>query len=75
MSQQFYSLEEACQKLGQTGDELKQLVRDGQLREFRDGGQIKYKVEEVDTLAENLATLSGSLGGTSGELILEPSDE
>lgn len=75
MSQQFYSLEEACEKLGQTEDELKQLVRDGQLREFRDGGQIKYKTEEVDTLAENLATLSGSLGGTSGELILEPSDE
>lgn len=75
MSQQFYSLEEACEKLGQTGDELKQLVRDGQLREFRDGDQIKYKAEEVDTLAENLATLSGSLGGTSGELILEPSDE
>ncbi len=75
MSQQFYTLEEACEKLGQTEDELKQLVRDGQLREFRDGGQIKYKTEEVDTLAENLATLSGSLGGTSGELILEPSDE
>lgn len=75
MSQQFYDLAEACEKMGQTEDELKQLVRDGQLREFRDGGQIKYKTEEVDMLAENLATLSGSLGGTSGELILEPSDE
>ena len=75
MSQQFYDLAEACEKMGQTEDELKQLVRDGQLREFRDGGQIKYKAEEVDMLAENLATLSGSLGGTSGELIFEPSDE
>ncbi len=75
MAQQFYSAEEALAKLGLSADELKQLVRDGQLREFRDGGQIKYKSEEVDQLAENLATLSGSLGGTSGDLVLETSDE
>ncbi|MCH8852446.1 MAG: helix-turn-helix domain-containing protein [Planctomycetes bacterium] len=75
MAQQFYSAEEALEKLGLSADELKQLVRDGQLREFRDGGQIKYKGEEVDQLAENLATLSGSLGGTSGDLVLETSDE
>ncbi len=75
MAQQFYSVEEAQEKLGLSADELKQLVRDGQLREFRDGGQIKYKSEEVDQLAENLATLSGSLGGTSGDLVLETSDE
>ena len=75
MAQQFYSAEEALEKLGLSADELKQLVRDGQLREFRDGGQIKYKSEEVDQLAKNLATLSGSLGGTSGDLVLETSDE
>lgn len=75
MAQQFYNLDEAREKLGISEDELKQLVRDAQLREFRDGGEIKYKGEEVDKLADNLATLSGSLGGTSGELILEPSDE
>ncbi len=75
MAQQFYGVDEALEKLGLSADELKQLVRDGQLREFRDGGQIKYKGEEVDQLAENLATLSGSLGGTSGDLVLETSDE
>jgi excisionase family DNA binding protein len=75
MAQQFYSVEEAQEKLSLSPDELKQLVRDGQLREFRDGGQIKYKGEDVDQLAENLATLSGSLGGTSGDLVLETSDE
>ena len=75
MAQQFCSAEEAQEKLGLSADELKQLVRDGQLREFRDGGQIKYKSEEVGQLAENLATLSGSLGGTSGDLVLETSDE
>jgi len=75
MAKQYYSPEETLNKLGMSEDEMKELVRDGQLREFRDGGEIRYKVEEVDGLAENLATLSGSLGGTSGELILEPADE
>ncbi len=75
MAKQFYSVEEAQNKLGLTEEELKQLIRDGQLREFRDGGKVLYKTEEVDSLANNLATLSGSLSGTSGELVLEPTDE
>lgn len=75
MAKQFYSLEEAQAKLGMTAEEIKQLVRDGQLREFRDGSHIRYKSDDVDGLAKNLASLSGSLGGTSGELILEPADE
>ncbi len=75
MAKIFYSAQEAAKKLSLTLDELKALVRDGQLREFRDGGEIKYKLEEVDGLAENLETLSGSLGGSTGELILEPADE
>ena len=75
MAKQFYTPEETQAKLGMSGEELKVLIRDGQLREFRDGGSIKYKVDEVDELAKNLATLSGSLGGTSGELVLEPADE
>lgn len=75
MAKQFYTASEAQEKLGMTANELKELVRDGQLREFRDGGQVKYKTDDVDSLAENLATLSGSLTGTSGELVLEPADE
>ncbi|MCG3137252.1 MAG: hypothetical protein HJJLKODD_01095 [Phycisphaerae bacterium] len=75
MAKDYYTSEEAQRKLGMSADELKQLVRDGQLREFRADGKITYKVKDVDNLAENLATLSGSLGGTTGELILEPSDE
>lgn len=75
MAKQYYTSEEAQAKLGMAEEQLKELVRDGQLREFRDAGQIRYKADEVDGVAENLATLSGSLSGTSGELILEPADE
>ena len=47
----FYSLEEASQKLNKNADEIKQLVKDGQLREFRDGPNLLFKAEEVDALA------------------------
>ncbi len=75
MAKQFYDMEEAQEKLGLSAEELKALIRDGQLREFRDGGAIRYKAAEVDELASNLSSLSGSLSGDTGELILEPSDE
>ena len=50
MSGMFYSLEEAAQKLNKTKDEVKKIVKDGQLREFRDGPNVLFKVDEVDAL-------------------------
>jgi len=50
MSGMFYSLEEAAQKLNKSEDELKQLIKDGQIREFRDGPNILLKAEEVEAL-------------------------
>ncbi len=50
MAGMFYSLQEAAEKLNKTEDEIKQLVKDGQLREFRDGTNLLFKVEEVDGL-------------------------
>jgi excisionase family DNA binding protein len=76
MAKAFYTIEEALEQLSVGEEELKALVRDGQLREFRDGGQVKYKSAEVDDLASNMGALGGSsLSGSTGELILEPSDE
>ncbi|MBN2591719.1 MAG: excisionase family DNA-binding protein, partial [Sedimentisphaerales bacterium] len=46
----FYSLEEAAEKLSKSKDEVKKLVKDGQLREFRDGPNILFKAEEVEAL-------------------------
>lgn len=68
----FYSLEEVCGKLNMTEDQIKDLVRNGQLREFRDAGKVNYKVDEVDALAK-VAGTSGPAG--SGELVLEPADD
>lgn len=50
MAGMFYSLQEAAEKLNKTEDELKQMVKEGKLREFRDGQNLLFKVEEVEAL-------------------------
>ncbi len=50
MAGMFYSLQEAAAKLNKTEAELKQLVKEGRLREFRDGSNLLFKVDEVDSL-------------------------
>ncbi len=72
MAKSFYSLEEACEKLSMTEDQIKELVRNAQLREFRDAGKVNYKVDEIDAIA----AASGTEGpGASGELVLEPAED
>jgi hypothetical protein len=50
MAGMFYSLQEATEKLNKTEEELKQLVKEGRLREFRDGSNLLFKVDEVEGL-------------------------
>ncbi len=50
MAKMYYTLEEVLEKLGTTEDVLKSAVRDGKLREFRDGGTVNYKVTEIDQM-------------------------
>ncbi|MHC4092539.1 MAG: helix-turn-helix domain-containing protein [Planctomycetota bacterium] len=71
MAKMFYTLEEVTDKLQLTEEQLKELVRTGKLREFRDAGKVNYKTEEVDALA---AASAGS-ASASGELVLEPAED
>ncbi len=73
MAKMFYSPTEAAAKLGVSEDDLKNWVRDGRLREFRDAGKVNYKVDEVDRLSRG-APSSINLGSASGELLLEPAE-
>ena len=50
MAGMFYSLQEASEKLNKTEDEIKQIVKEGKLREFRDGPNLLFKVEEIEAL-------------------------
>jgi hypothetical protein len=66
MAKMFYTMDEVCQKLAKTEDEIKQMVRSGQIQEFRDRDKLMFKVEQIDLLA----------GGDddSGEVHLELED-
>ena len=83
MAKMFYSAKEASERLGRSEEDLKALVRDGKLREFRDAGSVNYKVSDVDGLASKAPAKSAkpapapaSFGGSqSGEIVLEPVED
>ena len=61
MAGMFYSVEEAIEKLNMTEEQLKELVRGGKLREFRDGSNVLFKVDEVEALMPD-TTVTASKG-------------
>jgi len=89
MAKMFYSAEEAAQRLRITEEELSKLVRQGDIREFRDAGKLNYKVEDVDKLAAKRGAAaapppptpsappedSSAGASASGEIILEPAED
>lgn len=50
MAGMFYSLQEVAAKLNKTEEEVKEIVKEGKLREFRDGPNLLFKVDEVKAL-------------------------
>jgi len=46
----FFSISEVAAKLGKSEDEVRQIVKSGRLREFRDGPNLLFKVDEVNSL-------------------------
>jgi hypothetical protein len=55
MAGMFYSLLEVVEKLQKTEEQIKQIVRQGRLREFRDGPNLLFKVDEVEALMAEVA--------------------
>jgi hypothetical protein len=81
MAGMFYTLQEVIEKLGKTEAEIRTLVREGKLREFRDGAKQLYKTEDVEALAGSAkgdaAVLSDSLQisiDETGEVSLAPEE-
>jgi hypothetical protein len=66
MAKMFYRFEEARQVLNMSDEQLKQMTREGRLREFRDGTQVMYKADQVDALRSEL--------GLGDSVDLGPSD-
>ncbi len=69
MAKMFYTLEEVSEKLGKNEDEVKDLVKTGQIQEFRDRDRLMFKVEQIDLLAsgeEDTSDVHLELEDTSG---------
>lgn len=79
MAKMFYSAEEAAERLGKTEEQLKDLVRGGKLREFRDAGTVNYKVDDVDAMAgpavADIEETDDAGGSGSGDIVLEPAED
>ncbi|ARN57780.1 helix-turn-helix domain-containing protein [Sedimentisphaera salicampi] len=52
MSENYYTLEQAAEKLGKTQEQLKELAKVNDISEMRDGSKIFYKKEDIDSLAK-----------------------
>jgi len=68
MAKMFYTLDEAKAALGKNEEQIKQLAREGRLREFRDGPRLMFKADQVETLKNELG------GAGPGHVDLGPSD-
>ncbi|HVP10823.1 MAG TPA: helix-turn-helix domain-containing protein [Phycisphaerae bacterium] len=51
MATDYLTLEEVCETLSKTPDEVQAMVADGRLSEIHDGGKIFFKKSEVDQIA------------------------
>jgi hypothetical protein len=78
MAKMFYTLEEVCQKLGKTEDEVREMARSGQIQEFRDRDKLMFKVDQIDLLAggdDDTGDVHLELEDTSGGSGLALKDE
>lgn len=78
MAAAFYSSEEVRSKLRKNEEEIRDLVREGKLREFRDAGKLLYKREDVNALVAEMTGGGPAAGEVEdsvlGNLSLQPSD-
>ncbi len=79
MAKMFYTLEEVCEKLTKDEDEVKEMVRSGQIQEFRDRDKLMFKVEQIDLMAsgeEDTSDVHLELEDTSGgtDVVLQDDD-
>jgi len=56
----FANFEEAKQRLGKTDEELQAIIDKGELRVFRDGGELKFRKEDLDAMTGGAPTPGGA---------------
>lgn len=58
MDAMFYSLKEVAEKLNKTQEEVKEIVKQGRLREFRVGSNVLFKIDEVEALMSDTSIMA-----------------
>jgi excisionase family DNA binding protein len=59
MAGMFYSLKEVAAKLNKTEEQIKEIVHQGRLREFRTGGsEVLFKIDEVEALVSGTRVMA-----------------
>ena len=71
MAEGYYNLEEVMEKLGKTEDQIKELIKEGGLREFRDSSGVLFKVDEVDALVSGVSGVEITSSDSEVELMLD----
>ena len=71
MDGNYYTLQEVVEKLGKTEAQVQDLVKQSKLREFREGAQQLFKVEEIDEFVQDMDELAGVKEDSFVELIPE----
>src|SRR5262245_51089299 len=75
--QQYYTLEEAAQKLNMSVDELREMAKKKQIRAFQDRGNWRFRAQEIDEKARQLGVNSDpevQLGDSGKSPRPQPSD-
>ena len=78
MAKLFYTLEETCERLGKTEQEVRDMSSSGQLEEMRDGDQILFKRQQIDLLRgeeeQSIEELDFDLSSTGSSVGFDLSD-
>ena len=75
MAEDYYNLDEVIEKLGKSKDEIKKLVDDDKLHEYRGGPKPLYKVAEVDALLSEISEMDTVTGGSAVELVPDETEK
>ena len=74
MAENYYTMQEVMEKLRKTEPEVQDLVKQGTLRQYMESGNPMFKVEDIDSLSEEIVGLDISgIGLEESGLSLEES--
>ncbi|MCZ6815473.1 MAG: helix-turn-helix domain-containing protein [Planctomycetota bacterium] len=69
MASEFLTVEQVCERLGVTAEDVKAMVAEGRLSEVRDGGKVFFRSEEIERMSAKEGSSVVDLAMTDEPLI------